>query len=86
VISALTPLQETNVQTFLRSMPADIQENIDVCTEKWLKGDTAYGYPHPIHVCDNIQAANARQAFLTAQQAIDLQLLRFHLRQAWRFE
>jgi hypothetical protein len=82
--ATLTPVQETNIQTYLLSMPSDIKENIEVCAEKWLKGETAFGYPHPIQVCDNVQAQNARQPFLTAQQSVDLQTLKFHLRQVWR--
>ncbi|MFX3639854.1 MAG: hypothetical protein ACE3L7_14560 [Candidatus Pristimantibacillus sp.] len=76
----LTPLQESNISTFLRTMPVDIQLNIESCKEKWLTGDTAYGYPHPVQVCDNALAANARQPFLTDQQSVDLQILKNHLR------
>jgi hypothetical protein len=82
VITALTPLQESNIQTYLRTMPADIQQNIESCTEKWLKGETAYGYPHPVQVCVNVQTVNARQPFLTVQQTIDLQILKSHLSKA----
>lgn len=76
----LTPIQEGNIQTFLRAMPTDIKENIAVCTEKWLKGERAMGYPHPVQVCGNLQALNARQPFLTAQQSVDLVILKSHLR------
>jgi hypothetical protein len=79
MMAALTPVQEGNIQTYLGAMPADIKENIEVCTEKWLKGESAYGYPHPVHVCENIQAANTRQPFLSVQQCLDLQILKIHL-------
>jgi hypothetical protein len=78
-IMTLTPLQEINIETYLQSMPVDIQGNISVCTEKWLKGETAHGYPHPAQVCANIQASNERQPFLSVQQALNLQLLKRHL-------
>ncbi|MDH6674932.1 hypothetical protein M2277_005631 [Paenibacillus sp. LBL] len=82
MIMTLTPGQEVNIQTYLYTMPADIKENIKECTDKWLNGESAYGYPHPVHVCENIQAANARQPFLSVQQLVDLQFLKNHLRQA----
>jgi hypothetical protein len=82
LINALTPVQEANIHTYLSSMPADIKENIEVCKEKWLKGDTTSGYPHPVHVCANLQALNTREPFLTVQQTIDLQILKSQLNQA----
>mgnify|MGYP001207976070 CR=1 FL=1 len=75
-------LQESNIGIFLRSMPADIQGNISACTEKWLMGETTHGYPHPAQVCANLQATHERQPFLTVQQAINLQVLKNHLRLA----
>lgn len=78
----LTPTQEMNIETYLQTMPKDIQGNISVCTEMWLRGETAHGYPHPAQVCANIQATNERQPFLSLQQSLNLQLLKRHLRQA----
>lgn len=82
IATALSPIQEHNIQTYLSSMPADVQVNIESCKDKWLKGETSFGYPHPVQVCDNLQTINARQPFLTAQQSVDLHILKSHLQQA----
>jgi len=82
IATALSPLQENNIQTYLRTMPADIKGNIEECKDKWLNGETSFGYPHPVQVCINIQTINARQPFLTIQQSVDLQILKSHLQEA----
>lgn len=79
MLHTLTPVLEGNIQCYLRSLPADILANIKICLEKWLDGESAYGYPHPAQVCGNLLAANGREPFLTPQQAIDLQVLKTHL-------
>lgn len=63
MILTLTPVQEANIQTYLYAMPADIKENIKECTDKWLNGESAYGYPHPVHVCEK-HPGSQRQASL----------------------
>lgn len=75
-------LQEINISHFLRTLPADIQSNISACLDKWLIGETVAGYPHPAQVCANLQAANERTPFLDVQQAVNLQVLKSHLRAA----
>ncbi|GKS12802.1 hypothetical protein YDYSY3_38020 [Paenibacillus chitinolyticus] len=80
----LNPVQESNIHAYLGSMPGDIRENIEACTEKWLAGESSYGYPHPVQVCENIQAVNARQPFLTLQQSLDLLILKNHLQSVFQ--
>lgn len=79
---SLNLLQEINISSFLRTLPADIQSNITACLDKWLIGETAAGYPHPAQVCSNLQAANERSPFLDIQQTVNLQVLKSHLQAA----
>ncbi|WP_155613722.1 hypothetical protein [Paenibacillus peoriae] len=72
----------TNIQMYLVSMPPDVKTNISMCLDKWMSGETTYGYPHPAHVCQSLQAAHHRQPFLTAQQYQDLQILKKCLKTA----
>ncbi|MEE4580550.1 hypothetical protein [Paenibacillus polymyxa] len=80
ITSNVSLVNSFNIKGYLLSMPCDIRKNISQCFEKWLIGENSYGYPHPVHVCQNLQAAHNRQPFLTAQQCQDLQQLKVILK------
>ncbi|KQN96798.1 hypothetical protein [Paenibacillus sp. Leaf72] len=75
----LNPVLSGNIQNLMDSMPLDVCKNIKDCTDKWLQGEVAYGYPHPVQACTNFQAIHDRQPFLTTQQALNLVLLKNQL-------
>ncbi|WP_150274166.1 hypothetical protein [Paenibacillus tepidiphilus] len=75
----ISMLHEINILGYLRSLPADIERNISMCIEKWKNGETTDGYPHPVQVCSNLQAANNRMPFLSIQELVNLQLLKIQL-------
>lgn len=76
ITSNVSLVNNANIKGYLLSMPCDIKKNISLCLEKWLMGENSYGYPHPVHVCHNLQASHNRQPFLTPQQYQDLQSLK----------
>ena len=78
----MTEVQATNIATFLRALPSDIAANIQSCIDAWVAGRSAYGFPHPLSVISNHQSLNQRQPFLTAQQSLDLSILKMHIKEA----
>ncbi|MDN8593214.1 hypothetical protein Q0V21_31275 [Paenibacillus sp. 11B] len=78
----LSDAQHGNILTYVAALPGDIGQNILLCIEKWVNVEQAFGYPHPVQVCSNVQAMHSRQPILTDQQCLDLQILKMHLGQA----